>query len=178
MGYKKQVPMNSLALLCVAVVVSSMQEELLLGVNADVDDHKPLAMYVFGDSTLDVGNNNYLPGKEVFRAIRPCNGIDFPGFPTGRYSNGYNTADYVGTCVDNFVLRSLLLRLEMMNVRSLFLIINKVKPMKSSIYVCPCCVQQRAWGSRIALCHICRCWSRRTRASRMMIWRSSLCARV
>jgi hypothetical protein len=60
----------------------------------------PPAMYVFGDSILDVGNNNYLPGADVARANRPYYGIDFPGkIPTGRFSNGYNTADYIGAYV-------------------------------------------------------------------------------
>ncbi|GJN09495.1 hypothetical protein PR202_ga27508 [Eleusine coracana subsp. coracana] len=57
---------------------------------------RPPAMYVFGSSIVDVGNNNYLPGAAVGRANRPFNGIDFQGsIPTGRFSNGYNTADYV-----------------------------------------------------------------------------------
>ncbi|OEL35395.1 GDSL esterase/lipase [Dichanthelium oligosanthes] len=57
---------------------------------------RPPAMYVFGSSILDVGNNNYLPGAAVGRANRRYNGIDFPGsIPTGRFSNGYNIADYV-----------------------------------------------------------------------------------
>ncbi|KAM0865877.1 hypothetical protein ACQ4PT_042980 [Festuca glaucescens] len=47
------------------------------------------AMYVFGDSTLDVGNNNYLAGADVPRANTPLHGIDYPGSkPTGRFSNG------------------------------------------------------------------------------------------
>lgn len=56
------------------------------------------AIFVFGDSTMDVGNNNYLPGKNVPRADQPYYGIDMPGSgrPTGRFSNGYNTADFVG----------------------------------------------------------------------------------
>ncbi|XP_047054343.1 GDSL esterase/lipase At5g37690-like [Lolium rigidum] len=55
------------------------------------------AIYVLGDSTLDVGNNNYLLGKSVPNALRPFYGVDFPGgpMPTGRYSNGYNIADYI-----------------------------------------------------------------------------------
>ncbi|KAM3316364.1 hypothetical protein ACQJBY_034465 [Aegilops geniculata] len=57
------------------------------------------AMYVFGDSTLDVGNNNYLPGPNVPRANTPLNGVDFPGGAraTGRFSNGYHVADFIGT---------------------------------------------------------------------------------
>ncbi|CAL4966329.1 unnamed protein product [Urochloa decumbens] len=54
---------------------------------------RPPPMYVFGDSILDVGNNNYLPGANVSRANMPYYGIDL--IPTGRFSNGYNTADYM-----------------------------------------------------------------------------------
>ena len=54
------------------------------------------AMHVFGDSTLDVGNNNYLPGTSA-RADFPHNGVDFPGGePTGRFSNGFIGADFLG----------------------------------------------------------------------------------
>lgn len=54
------------------------------------------AMYIFGESTLDIGNNNYLAGADVPRANMPFYGIDFPGSkPTGRFSNGYNTADSI-----------------------------------------------------------------------------------
>ncbi|XP_055823244.1 GDSL esterase/lipase At5g55050-like [Solanum dulcamara] len=55
---------------------------------------KVTAMYVFGDSLVDVGNNNYL--DTVFRANFLFNGIDFPGGkPTGRFSNGKNAADFI-----------------------------------------------------------------------------------
>jgi hypothetical protein len=55
------------------------------------------AIYVFGDSTADVGNNNYLPGSAVPRANFPHNGVDFPtARPTGRFSNGYNGVDFLG----------------------------------------------------------------------------------
>lgn len=58
------------------------------------------AMYVFGDSTLDVGNNNYLPGNDVPRANMPPYGVDFRGSkPTGRFSNGYNIADSIGAYI-------------------------------------------------------------------------------
>ncbi|KAG0534747.1 hypothetical protein BDA96_04G306200 [Sorghum bicolor] len=54
------------------------------------------AIYVFGDSTADVGNNNYLPGGGVPRANFPHNGVDFPtSRPTGRFSNGYNGVDFL-----------------------------------------------------------------------------------
>ncbi|PSR85323.1 GDSL esterase/lipase [Actinidia chinensis var. chinensis] len=53
------------------------------------------AMYVFGDSLVDVGNNNYLKISLV-KADFPHNGVDFPGKKsTGRFSNGKNAADFI-----------------------------------------------------------------------------------
>ncbi|XP_062077230.1 GDSL esterase/lipase At5g55050-like [Humulus lupulus] len=53
------------------------------------------AIYVFGDSTADVGTNNYLRrcgAKANFAHF----GIDYPGSkPTGRFSNGYNSVDFL-----------------------------------------------------------------------------------
>ncbi|GJN02072.1 hypothetical protein PR202_ga19390 [Eleusine coracana subsp. coracana] len=53
------------------------------------------AVYVFGDSMVDVGNNNYIQKCKVdCRADYPHFGVDYPGqAPTGRFSNGYNLAD-------------------------------------------------------------------------------------
>ncbi|KAJ1441349.1 SGNH hydrolase superfamily [Sesbania bispinosa] len=53
------------------------------------------AVYVFGDSLVDVGNNNYL-SLSLAKAILPHYGIDFPTKkPTGRFSNGKNAADLI-----------------------------------------------------------------------------------
>ncbi|KAH9651887.1 GDSL esterase/lipase [Citrus sinensis] len=53
------------------------------------------AVFVFGDSLVDVGNNNYLP-ISIAKADFPHNGIDFPTKkPTGRFSNGKNAADFI-----------------------------------------------------------------------------------
>ncbi|WCJ43721.1 GDSL esterase/lipase At5g33370 [Euphorbia peplus] len=50
--------------------------------------------FVFGDSLVDNGNNNYL--ATTARADSPPYGIDFPsGRPTGRFSNGLNIPDYI-----------------------------------------------------------------------------------
>uniref|UniRef100_A0A0E0K3D9 GDSL esterase/lipase n=1 Tax=Oryza punctata TaxID=4537 RepID=A0A0E0K3D9_ORYPU len=52
------------------------------------------AVFVFGDSTVDVGNNNYLNSTKQARANYPKHGVDFTGStPTGRFSNGFNLAD-------------------------------------------------------------------------------------
>jgi len=54
------------------------------------------AVYVFGDSLVDVGNNNYLT-LSIAKANHRHYGIDFPTHkPTGRFSNGKNAADFVG----------------------------------------------------------------------------------
>ena len=53
------------------------------------------ALIVLGDSTLDVGNNNNIntPTKCNF----PPYDRDFPGgIPTGRFSNGKITSDFLG----------------------------------------------------------------------------------
>lgn len=54
------------------------------------------AYFVFGDSLVDVGNNNYLP-RSLATAGKLPNGIDFPTVnasnPTGRFTNGLNIVD-------------------------------------------------------------------------------------
>ncbi|KAF8062857.1 hypothetical protein N665_1191s0012 [Sinapis alba] len=50
------------------------------------------AIITFGDSVVDVGNNNYLP--TIFRADYPPYGRDFAGHkPTGRFCNGKLATD-------------------------------------------------------------------------------------
>lgn len=59
-------------------------------------DIKPLvpALYVFGDSILDSGNNNYL--ATLAKADYPPYGVDFDGGATGRFTNGKTSADFIG----------------------------------------------------------------------------------
>jgi len=55
------------------------------------------ASFIFGDSLVDAGNNNYLPSLSKAN-IKP-NGIDFTasgGLPTGRYTNGRTIGDIIG----------------------------------------------------------------------------------
>nr|XP_018677625.1 PREDICTED: GDSL esterase/lipase At5g55050-like [Musa acuminata subsp. malaccensis] len=62
------------------------------------------AVFVFGDSTVDVGNNNFLPSEAPKVNFRPW-GIDFPGrTPTGRFSNGFIYSDYIGMHSDADVI--------------------------------------------------------------------------
>lgn len=54
------------------------------------------AMYLFGSSVLDMGTNNYLTGGA--KGNYYPYGIDYPGGEaTGRFSNGKNAADFLGT---------------------------------------------------------------------------------
>lgn len=76
------------AVFCVLLVVSS-------GYPANANANAP-AIFILGDSTADVGTNNFLPHSKA-RADFPYYGIDFPkGRATGRFSNGLNSADFLG----------------------------------------------------------------------------------
>lgn len=52
------------------------------------------AMFIFGDSLIDNGNNNNLPS--FAKANYFPYGIDFNGGPTGRFNNGYTMVDEIG----------------------------------------------------------------------------------
>ncbi|KOM36900.1 hypothetical protein LR48_Vigan03g028100 [Vigna angularis] len=67
---------------------------LVLGVTVPKSEARPRAFFVFGDSLVDNGNNNYL--QTVARANAPPYGIDYPTHkPTGRFSNGFNIPDFI-----------------------------------------------------------------------------------
>lgn len=64
------------------------------------------AMFIFGDSLIDNGNNNNLPS--FAKANYLPYGIDFKGGPTGRFCNGYTMVDEIGQlslslCCDGFL---------------------------------------------------------------------------
>ncbi|KAF8721512.1 hypothetical protein HU200_023018 [Digitaria exilis] len=53
------------------------------------------AAFIFGDSLVDAGNNNYI--VSLSKANYPPNGIDFMGHqPTARYTNGRTIIDILG----------------------------------------------------------------------------------
>ncbi|GMH04388.1 hypothetical protein Nepgr_006227 [Nepenthes gracilis] len=61
----------------------------------NLDSPLPLApaLYVFGDSLFDSGNNNHLP--TLARANYKPYGVDFAGGVTGRFTNGRTVADFI-----------------------------------------------------------------------------------
>lgn len=52
------------------------------------------ALYVFGDSLVDSGNNDLLP--TMLRADYWPYGMNFPQGTTGRFTNGKTCADFLG----------------------------------------------------------------------------------
>ncbi|XP_002522020.2 GDSL esterase/lipase LTL1 [Ricinus communis] len=69
---------------------------LTLGSVAHVTEAR--AFFVFGDSLVDNGNNNYL--ATTARADAPPYGIDYPTRrPTGRFSNGLNIPDLISEAI-------------------------------------------------------------------------------
>ncbi|KAI3705287.1 hypothetical protein L1987_75522 [Smallanthus sonchifolius] len=67
---------------------------LALGLFVPRAEAAPRAFFVFGDSLVDSGNNNYL--ATTARADSPPYGIDHPSHrATGRFSNGYNIPDLI-----------------------------------------------------------------------------------
>ncbi|XP_051126358.1 GDSL esterase/lipase At5g08460-like [Andrographis paniculata] len=68
---------------------------LLATILSSVDAAAELsAMFVFGDSLMDPGNNNYL--SSTARADFLPYGIDFFAGPSGRFCNGKTVVDYLG----------------------------------------------------------------------------------
>ncbi|KAD7479858.1 hypothetical protein E3N88_02994 [Mikania micrantha] len=67
---------------------------LALGMFSPQAKAAPPAFFVFGDSLVDSGNNNYL--ATTARADAPPYGIDHPSHrATGRFSNGFNIPDLI-----------------------------------------------------------------------------------
>ncbi|GFP80947.1 GDSL esterase/lipase at2g23540 [Phtheirospermum japonicum] len=67
------------------------------GISQNDEDLTKGASFIFGDSLVDAGNNNYL--QTLSKANIAPNGIDFKasgGSPTGRYTNGRTIGDIVG----------------------------------------------------------------------------------
>ncbi|KAL8210576.1 hypothetical protein R6Q57_005013 [Mikania cordata] len=80
--------------LCSATLGVILAIVLALGPLVPQTEAAPRAFFVFGDSLVDSGNNNYL--ATTARADSPPYGIDHPSHrPTGRFSNGYNIPDLI-----------------------------------------------------------------------------------
>jgi phospholipase/lecithinase/hemolysin len=80
----------------VSTVLAAVAVALLLAAAGAPTASAARAFFVFGDSLVDNGNNNYL--VTTARADAPPYGIDYPThMPTGRFSNGLNIPDIIST---------------------------------------------------------------------------------
>ncbi|CAE6216688.1 unnamed protein product [Arabidopsis arenosa] len=60
--------------------------------------HSVSAILVFGDSTVDPGNNNYI--DTIFKCNFPPYGLDFKNkIPTGRFCNGRLVTDFIASYI-------------------------------------------------------------------------------
>ncbi|KAK2367748.1 GDSL Lipase/Acylhydrolase superfamily protein [Trifolium repens] len=87
---------------CLLVASFALWSMLLIAVSAYDSSREPLfsAIFVFGDSLVDIGNNNKL--HSIAKANYMPYGIDFTGdhpSPTGRFSNGKTIVDFLGEMV-------------------------------------------------------------------------------
>jgi hypothetical protein len=69
---------------------------LALATVARCDPQVP-CYFIFGDSLVDNGNNNYI--VSLARANYPPYGVDFPGGSSGRFTNGLTTVDVIGNII-------------------------------------------------------------------------------
>jgi hypothetical protein len=80
------------------------------GAAVTADDQRPKipTIFMFGDSIVDPGNNNNRITEA--KANFPPYGQDFPGgVATGRFSNGLVPGDLLGTCVEYYSYKYILL---------------------------------------------------------------------
>ncbi|KAI3665322.1 hypothetical protein L6452_43946 [Arctium lappa] len=79
---------NAIVFLC-AVLMGATMMKITMGKGIHG------ALFIFGDSILDVGTNNHFNDSSA-RADHRYYGIDYPdSVATGRFSNGYNSADLI-----------------------------------------------------------------------------------
>lgn len=62
--------------------------------NDEETDH--VALFIFGDSIFDAGNNNYINTSARFRANFWPYGESFFKYATGRFSDGRLIPDFIG----------------------------------------------------------------------------------
>ena len=87
-------------LFCVTIISLFFDRILASSFQAD-DDHQQtnntthFALFVFGESLYDPGNNNFLNVSIEYKANFPPYGETFFRFPTGRYSDGRLIPDFI-----------------------------------------------------------------------------------
>lgn len=68
-----------------------------------------IALFIFGDSFLDAGNNNYINTTTLDQANFLPYGETYFKFPTGRFSDGRLVSDFIGNICRSYYICFLLL---------------------------------------------------------------------
>lgn len=105
---KRTISSSSIFFLCFYIFSSSIL--FLAGKSAaklsyDGDNDNVTALFIFGDSFLDAGNNNYINTSTLDQANFPPYGQTFFGLPTGRFSDGRLISDFIGEMIFIYSLR-------------------------------------------------------------------------
>ena len=111
MSSSAQCPHFVLLFLGVLVIVSSRAQAQSPGKVEKPFNNSVPAIFVFGDSTADPGNNNFV--STIFKGNFPPYGRDFPGqVPTGRFTNGRLVSDFIGNYILKLVLTALIFKVK------------------------------------------------------------------
>ncbi|KAH7292453.1 hypothetical protein KP509_29G069500 [Ceratopteris richardii] len=92
---KRHIGLMSVGFMSFVIFTSILDRQLVVVARKPRNVSKPLvpALFAFGDSLVDGGNNNHLPS--LAKANHPPYGQDLPSHrPTGRFTNGYTALDY------------------------------------------------------------------------------------
>lgn len=86
------------SMMFVVGVTALRRNEMLMNQSLDSIDYRELipAVVIFGDSTVDAGNNNYL--RTIVKSNFPPYGRQFETGASGRFCDGKTSIDYVSKC--------------------------------------------------------------------------------
>lgn len=130
---------------------------VLLSLRSSIsNDNNIMASFVFGDSLLDVGNNNYI--VSLAKANHDPYGIDFGRMPTGRFSNGRTVVDIIGEMRVYWVLCQVL---------SLLLICYLVQLLISSLWTTRAATGSWFYSSLFVSLY---CWIEGSKRCQLCLW--------
>ncbi|KAI5422276.1 hypothetical protein KIW84_045658, partial [Lathyrus oleraceus] len=79
----------------VFLIIALVSQTQTLGTKADSRSKKFIPLFIFGDSFLDAGNNNYINTTTYDQANFLPYGETYFKFPTGRFSDGRLISDFI-----------------------------------------------------------------------------------
>ena|ERR1044072_2549996 len=76
----------------------------LRGIKSDFVTNKHVGLFIFGDSVLDAGNNNYINTTTLDQANFLPYGETYFKFPTGRFCDGRLISDFIGKICRSYTI--------------------------------------------------------------------------